>query len=289
VNEQELKRTNRAVPASLKEAVQREREKYHASWKVNAAKFFADGHYDWMAEFLDGYSRVVEIGTGDGTSTMVLASKGHVVVGVEENPLSLEEAESNLRARGVQVRLVRRERLTAYGGRYQVGYKYPKGVEVVDGVTLVEGDVINDPKLISWLESADPFDAITCWCMDTHQARRWQTDLDKFGFETAGDYRGYVQRQAYLLADKLLRPGGILQTVNRGEVPRTDHLREDFLATHRRLARETSLLVQGLEYRVYEEPAEKEAVEMTVTTGLSGRIPDMSELALQSVISYKEE
>lgn len=280
---------DKPTPASLSEALQQERESYHAHWKINAAKFLSDGHYEWMAQFLDGFSRVLEIGTGDGTSTLVLANKGHTVVGVEENPVSLEEAERNLRAQGIKVEAVRRGRIKTYRGRYQVEYRFPKGIQPLDGILLLEGDVLTDTKLTNWLIDAAPFDAITLWCMGTHGARRWQADLDKFQFETSAEYRGVVQRHAYLLAEKLLRPGGVLQTVNRGEVPRTEHLRDDFLATHRRLARETSVRVESLEYRIYEEPTTQKGVEMIMTSGLSGRMPDMRELALQSVLAYKKE
>jgi hypothetical protein len=53
---------------------------------------------------------------------------------------------------------------------------------------------------------------------------------------------------------EILRKGGVLQVVDRGEPPASDFLREDTLNAHREQASVTSLKVTDLQFTMYEEP-----------------------------------
>jgi hypothetical protein len=46
------------------------REKYATNWSRDAVAFEADGHYAWMSYYVDGFDRVLEVGSGDGRSTV---------------------------------------------------------------------------------------------------------------------------------------------------------------------------------------------------------------------------
>jgi hypothetical protein len=62
------------------------RESYAEQWSRDAAAFAAQGLYAWMTGHLAGFSLILEIGCGDGTSTLELVNQGHKVIAVDENP-----------------------------------------------------------------------------------------------------------------------------------------------------------------------------------------------------------
>ena len=64
--------------------IKEHRDTYARNWdRGNAAKFEEDGHYEWMASFVDGYETVLEIGTGTGQGTRALLEEGHTVISIQ--------------------------------------------------------------------------------------------------------------------------------------------------------------------------------------------------------------
>lgn len=49
-------------------------------------------HTDWIAEALRGHSRILDLGCGPGFYLQALAAKGHLCVGVDFSPASIEYA-----------------------------------------------------------------------------------------------------------------------------------------------------------------------------------------------------
>jgi SAM-dependent methyltransferase len=264
------------------------RSAYAQSWSEgNAASFAEAGHYEWMAGAVDGYEIVLEIGTGTGQSTLELVRRGHSVVSIDENPACLRLAKNHLEQANMDVNYIRRERVQTVAKRYHIDYRFPKNIAPIAGsVLLVEGDILNDPKLTSWLDTVGLFDAVVCWLIGTHQAREANTGIEQYRIRSSGDYRLRVQNKIYEVAERILRPGGILSIVDRGEVPTPD-LADDTLAAHQEQASVTTLQIESIEYRPYEEPQGPNAVEMELTLPLSGRRPEMLQLAFQSVVARK--
>lgn len=264
------------------------REEYAQNWsRANASLFEDNGLYEWMANFLDNYGKIIEIGTGDGRGTLALARRGHQVISIDENQFCLEMAYDLLSKQELTVFYLQRENITFKNHCYCIEYddididlnKY--------NVILINGDILNDEKLNNWLLSSSPYDAIACWLIGTHSSRQSNEKIQDFGINSSQDYRLKTQNTIYEIADKLLRSGGLLHIVDRGEVPDTKLLQDDFINSHNDQATVTSLVVNDLNWVEYQEPDSPDAIKMVVATPLSGRTPNLNKIALQSITATK--
>ena len=268
----------------------RSHEQYLGEWRPNSENHQAQGDYEWMSSFLCGYEKVLEIGVGDGRSTLSIQKGGHAVIGIDENPACLIAAGEILKAAGLTVTTELRGTVRVVDDHhYANSYTPPTSVIFAGSVALVEGDVLCDPSLLTWLSNIAPFDAVICWLMGTHGARKEGVDT-AVSRQACGDpslYRLQVQNAIYTLADRVLRPGGILHIVDRGEAANEDYLKQDILDAHREQAEPTTLQVEALDYRLLPAMDVPNGIEMRRSPGLSGRIVEHFEPALLSVISRK--
>lgn len=211
------------------ELIRKLRREYAEQWGMsNAAKFAADGHYQWMASFLEGQAYVLEIGTGTGEGTKALLETGHSVISVDENPACLKSAFKKLEAGSFEAVYEKREEININEAGYSAEYVYPEESLIVGGALLLEGDIANDPNLVEWLiKEAAPFDAVVCWLMGTHHARALNNFVQQYRMKDSTEYRYRMQNKIYELADQILKPGGILHLVDRGEEPKEEFLKED--------------------------------------------------------------
>ena len=281
-------RKERELEQQWLDYIKEHRVAYARNWeRGNAAKFEEDGHYEWMAKFVDGYETVLEIGTGTGQGTRALLERGHTVISIDENPLCVERATKYLETTGGRVIAESRENITTNEQGYNISYIRPKAIPVEQGALLLEGDIIDDPSLIEWLSVGRSIDAIVCWLIGSHNARELNSLFLTKRVRNPGEYRLCVQNRVYEIADKLLRLGGILHIVDRGEDISQEFLREDVEHAHRDQASVTTLIVESIEQRLYEEPNQPKSIPMTTTIGLSGRVPEIVKPALVSIISRK--
>jgi SAM-dependent methyltransferase len=276
----------------VKATVAKARSDYADEWAPNSQMHHDKGHYQWMVSQLEGHPRVLEIGVGGGHSTLALAKAGHTVVSVDENTECLQRTKSLLQSEGLDpVLLLRGEVALAEGGmKYSISYA-PPNIAVPDGgVVLIEGDAIRDPSLREWLGKLAPFDAVACWLMGTHGARRVGLDavVHPDAINQPGMYRLQVQNETYKLAAEVLRAGGILQVVDRGQTPTEDYLRDDIIQAHKAQAAPTQLSVEGVTHIEIESASTQAGIEIQYTPGTSGRVPDKLVQALVSVISRKQ-
>jgi hypothetical protein len=81
----------------------------------------------------------------------------------------------------------------------------------------------------------------------------------------------------------------VLQIVDRGEVPSSQLLVDDTIAGHRSIAEgmKTSLQVTSCTWMEYSEPHDSLRIAMKATPGTSGRLADLSKLAMRSVLAIK--
>ena len=98
---------------------------------------------------------------------------------------------------------------------------------------LVRSITHNDRALEDAIASSGGVDAVTIWLIGTHSLRGRGTDIRQPKPRTPGEYRLLVQNAVYELADRLLRPGGVLQVADRGEAMVSQELRDDCLRAHR--------------------------------------------------------
>jgi hypothetical protein len=248
---EEKKRRREEAELGVLELLELRRQEYAETWKMTAAALEAGGHYTWMADLLGGTAgaaahgkRLLEIGTGGGEGLRMLLERGWRAVSVDENVACLRAAHA-LCGGTVLFRGSPRE---AAEGAYAIAYA--GGVPMGEAAAvLVEGDVIGDDELTAALIAAGPFDAVTCWLLDTHAARLRDERVRAIGMRSADEYRIGVQRLVYRLADRVLRAGGILHVVDRLESALGEAAAQGVLRLRAAMAQGTSLELLSLDTR----------------------------------------
>ena len=276
------------TPEDLLNLLASERSKYAEEWGRTASCSDANGDYEWMSEFLDGYERVLEIGVGDGTSTQSLLARGHTVVGVDSNDKCLETAYQKI-GRTFDARLIHRESWHHDGAKLNVQYAAISEDMSEKTTLLINGDVTNDVELQEWLLDVGPFDAVVCWLIGTNM-------IDLSRHCEPGDtqpephrYRCKVQNRVYELSDEVLRPGGILHIVDRLDSPTDDDrdgILDAIIETHQEQASVTRLTVDpdSLACRPWHNTKDGVTMKRTSDSGESS-----AELILVSTISRKAQ
>ena len=277
---------------TIPEIVDERRKIYADTWANDAAGHEAGGHYAWMAGAIEGYQRVLEIGTGDARGTTELLARGHSIVTIEVNPDCFELAHVRLRdeqTRGADCRgqlyTARRGRLVEVAGGFTMEYRpmtpLPRSTD--EAVVLIEGDVLSDRSLWQWLETIPPRDAVICWLIGVHSAVHLDAGLA--GIDVAqASYRGHVQRAACALADRVLRPGGVMHIVDRIKPFEDAEDEEAITDLYRGLTEGTSLVLTAMNRQPYERS--ERGVELVHGSGRGEAAP--AELELLSVIMRKE-
>ena len=105
------------------------REQYATSWSQDAFSFEADGHYAWMSNFIDGFDRVLEVGCGDGRSTLEIARRNHRIISIDENPACLKLAYERLVNSGFSSKVIFRGSQKGKMRSYDMAYS-PLDIEV---------------------------------------------------------------------------------------------------------------------------------------------------------------
>ncbi len=247
-----------------------------------------------MATRLKAYSpqRILDIGCGDGSGLLailsILNSEEITILSLEENLECINITAQNLRSKGLKVSIINRMHvIPKTNNKYLLGVESGKLFET-SSINLIESDILlSDDDLLSFLMSIQCFDAITIWLIGTHHLRNECENLFNLKIKSSFDYRLRVQNQVYVLADKLLRSGGVLQIIDRGEVPDTKLLREGILNAHKEQASVTDFEVSSLDYMIYDEPNVSQKITMQPSIGSSGRNPDLSRTAMICIESIK--
>ena len=266
---------------------------YIDRWNKNAVHFRDQGCYTWMASQLAPHSPklILDVGCGDGSGLLAIKNvckSNPRILSCDDNINCLKMAHDKIAACGLDVKLVQRLRQIAAGENYHEMEadtdKLHIPVEYAD-ITLVEADIIWDSEFSDFLKSWPKFDAITVWLVGTYDLKPECRNLKK---PVGGQlYRLTVQNNVYQLADKILRVGGVLQIVDRGESPKEDFLKQDTIQSHQEQAQGTSMEFLDLQSKDYDEPAQGAGITMVKAIGKSGRIPDLTQLAMSSIIFIK--
>ncbi len=112
-------------------------------------------------------------------------------------------------------------------------------VEVEAGAVLAEGAY-----------SGETLDAVTCWLLDLRGARPEVVEkLGAMGLRTPEERRLAVQTLVYRLADRVLRPGGVLQLVDRMAEPFGESMAAGVVRLQRAQSRGTTLEFASIDAR----------------------------------------
>jgi len=264
---------------------------YMKNWARTSQLHFEKGYYHWMAECLLPYSpkRILDIGCGSGHGLAAILDTFQYelnIIGIDENFQGIKKAETTLRDRGHSALSVNRLNV----GIEESGFVWELD-EISDfpeePIVLVEGDICADPPLIATLLDQEKFNAVTVWLTGSHMMRQHHSVVREKSINNEGELRLMLQNNIYELADQILEPGGVLQVVDRAQAPDTDELSEDWMNAHREQAEPTSLHVQDMSFKIYEEPKGSKT-PVLFTPGTSGQIPDAFNTAFVSVISIKQ-
>lgn len=265
---------------------------YTKNWLNNAQHFSTHGYYEWMASKLKHYqpSLILDIGCGEGSGILELKKtfSNASIISIDENLSCIQTAKNILEKENLDVTVINRLLFEGLDkNHHQILIETGK-LKYEPGIMLIGADILlADDELMDYLNSLGKFDAVTIWLIGSHTLRTQCVNIEDLNIKTVGEYRLRVQNRVYEIADKVLKKGGVLQVVDRGEEPNSDLLKYDILDAHRRQASSTELEVYELDYFPYTEPISKTRVTMEDTPPLSRRIPS-DKKAILSIISIKK-
>ncbi|HFD80720.1 MAG TPA: hypothetical protein ENK05_10075 [Gammaproteobacteria bacterium] len=271
----------------------RARARYAEEWGAgNARKFSTEGHYDWMAGFLPRQGKVIEIGVGNGNSTLALVRSGQAVIALDENPACLSAAAERLGAAGAAVASELRGNVRPSGRGYAISYAPPRSGFPEDGCLLLESDIMNDDALLEWVNGNGGVDAVVCWLMGTYQERTLNEAVAGTGVRSPAEYRLTVQEQVCRIAPRLLNPGGVVHFVDRclltpdtaGNRAGSAAWLEQCRCAYEKRAAMGGLSVLSLDFQTYTEPESDATPVVRLTRSLAGDDPDESDKAFVSVV-----
>src|SRR5262249_6816819 len=138
----------------------------------------------------------------------------------------------------------------------EVGAEPAKGAEVLAsrGWRVVPIDTAE--VLAEGAFEGDRLDAVTCWLLDVTRAKpEAVAKLKAMGLKTADEHRLAVQTLVYRLADRVLKPGGVLQLVDRPREPIGEALAAGMVRLQRAQSKGTSLEFLSLDSQPLETGA----------------------------------
>ncbi len=210
---------------TLKNKIQIAEKSYEKKWNITSDLIRDKGGYSWMSKLIEGYNKILEIGCGNGNSTLELAKNGNKIVSIEENINCIKITSKKLQQSNISYKTILRGTFCDNGNKYNV--KYNSHIEDYDPniqVYIIEGNILNfsyseDIPLFHWLLDIAPFDGIVCWLMGTHKLFSYNSFFkNKSSFATY--YRNTIQFLIAQLKDAFISKYGFIHYVDR--VPTKD-------------------------------------------------------------------
>lgn len=196
--------------------------RYALGWEANANGYQDQGVYEHLAAELAALGdvrRIFDIGCGLGHGLDALRNaipiSGSMILGVDENPDCVLRAVERLGLEMIPAAHKRLQHKRQISGRFKTHIRNG-GIPAPGPISVINADMLlEDPTLNNWLAKLAPFDAVTMWFMGVHKGRSMTTINDELGIVSDRDNRERLEQKQIELAASLLRPGGVLQLVNR--------------------------------------------------------------------------
>lgn len=211
-----------------------ERIKYANQWETSANHFLYNKDYDWMADCISEYNCVLEVGTGTGHSTLILAQKGHRIIAIEKNEHCILKAKELLRCNGVS-------------------YCDLNSIDADAAVVFINSDICD--IYIDQLYNFN-IDVVACWNIGTHWSKEmmeyyigkmlnYGLTVDQIKENVESSYGEFIQWSAVASARDLDVPVHIvdrnLYPINEDNDVYFSSLKEEFnYESIRYMSRETS-------------------------------------------------
>lgn len=210
----------------MKKFVDEMRKEYSLTWENDSEYFNLNGYYCWMEKAVSSYRTILEVGCGNGYSTLTLLQNNHKVIVVDYNPYCLEKTKQLLEDNGFSAKLIRREEIVdIHGIVFESVYK-----EIVDDydesfVWLIEADILKDEYLENWLLRHKKVDAIVGWLVGGNKSMARRKHYLDLGIRSDADYRMEIEDSIYRLGNIILSQGNAINYVSRSLYPSEDDLK----------------------------------------------------------------
>jgi len=193
------------------------RESYSSEW-ANTSNFFQNkGYYNWCAENINEYSKVLEIGVGIGNSSLNLLKRRCKIIGIEENNYNINKAIELLRLHKIFCgKLIRENAIEIENGKYHIDYSeiagIPKEMLEQHEALIIQGDFILDEPLKRWLCENEKFDVVVCWFAGIHGIIYKNLF---YSLENPAEYRIHLHDFLFQFGPRLLKPNGVINICDR--------------------------------------------------------------------------
>ena len=234
------------------------RRAYARSWAANAACYEAQGLYGRLARHLASHRpgpRLVDLGCGRGDGMAALQRElGGEIIGIDENPACLAAAAARL---GIAAPAHRLQAKNFASDGYELAYVAGEA-PALTGTALIQSDLLRPDEALA--SALGPVDAVTLWFPGTHKAREHDRLIGAMRLTTDEHYAVAVELAAMAFAARQLRPGGLLQIVDRGAHPDLAAIAAAFRGRFTAMAETGGLALIDLRNIRYREPTPDGAI-----------------------------
>lgn len=199
-----------------KREINKARRNYSQQWMIDGNFFYQYGFYKWMLDFIKDRKVILEVGCGNGHSTLEIAKSGKRVIVIEENRYCMDNAKKLLNEHNISTNIIYREKMKVDNNIYLKEYSNITIQRTDDyQVLIIQGDILNDTTFFNWASKIVKVDAVICWLMGVHQQINKNKTVVDLGINSNRDYCWNIDEILLQHALKLLNESGVVQIVDR--------------------------------------------------------------------------
>ncbi len=261
------------------------KSQYLEQWKETSSFFETNDCYKWMsgtlAKYIKSPRRILDIGCGAGEGIVSLLKQfGCQIICLEENDRCMKLTEKRIKSEGYDIQCIERiesnlDNASQYALSYANYYRKDalKNINLDSKVLIIQSDLYDyqeDDELYDLISSLQ-FDAVTCWLLGTHPLHLLNENIQDIA---KGDWflaRYYAQQISCIMANSILRSGGIFNIVDRLGYNEYSEKKESIEADFEKclLSSAPMMLFEQTEITHYQQPSV--GIQMTNENGITNR------------------